>query len=556
MLKTILLITILWLSCLSQAKELLIYNLNGYFLEKNQWQSFKAIHLNEGKVKAVYPNQADIPKTFQGKRLNGEGQTMLPGLIDAHGHIKGYALAKLQINLRNTISATDAVNKVMAYSTKHPHLQWLQGRGWNQVLWAGKQFPTAAMLDAVIKDRPIWLRRVDGHAGWANTKAMKIAGINRTTPDPDGGQIVRDSKGNPTGIFIDNAMDLISQYIPETSLQEELSLLPEALKRLAKVGLTSVHDAGINSQTATAYKTLVKQAQLPIRVYAMLSGSSKDYDQLLQAGPFESANDYLTIRSVKLFFDGALGSRGAALHTSYTDKKNHKGLLLYSPKQLLQLAKQAQHNGFQVNIHAIGDRGNSEALNIFQQLSPLNPHSSLRHRIEHAQVIQLEDIPRFAKLNIIPSMQPIHATSDKNMAEDRLGPQRIKGAYAWRKLTNHNALIAGGSDFPVEPANPFYGIHAAVTRQDHNNQPSKGWYPEEKLTVAEALKLFTYNAAYAAHQENKVGNLRPGYWADFILLDRDPFTTQKQTLWQTKVLATWVAGKPVYQQPITQLAKQ
>ncbi|MDE1461040.1 amidohydrolase [Spartinivicinus poritis] len=554
--KTLLLIATLFWAYSSQAEELLIYNLNGYLLEKDQWQSFKAIHINAGRIKNIYKASAAIPSSFQGKRLDGQGKTMLPGLIDAHGHIKGYALAKLQIHLRNSASAADSVKRVVAYRDRHPKLKWLQGRGWNQVLWPGKQFPTAAMLDKQIKDRPVWLRRVDGHAGWANSKAMQIAGISRTTPDPEGGQIIRDSKGNPTGTFIDNAMELISQHIPEISLQEELTLLPKALSRLAELGLTSVHDAGINSQTVAAYKTLANQAQLPIRVYAMLSGSDKNFSQLLKAGPFVTANDYLTIRSVKLFFDGALGSRGAALHDSYSDKHNHKGLLLYPPKQLLQLAKQAQSQGFQVNIHAIGDRGNSEALNIFQQLNQLASKQVFRHRIEHSQVIQLNDIPRFAQLNIIPSMQPIHATSDKNMAEDRLGPQRIKGAYAWRKLINHNARIAGGSDFPVEPANPFYGVHAAVTRQDHNNHPQKGWYPEEKLTVAEALKLFTYNAAYAAHQENKLGNLRPGHWADFVLLDQDPFTVDKQSLWRIQVTATWVAGKPVYQQPTTQLAKQ
>ncbi|MCX4024698.1 amidohydrolase [Spartinivicinus marinus] len=554
--KTLLLIaTFLWIYS-SQAEELLIDNLNGYLLEKDQWQPFKAIHINSGKVKNIYKAATDIPSSYQGKRLNGQGRTMLPGLIDAHGHIKGYALAKLQIHLRNSASAADSVKRVVAYRNSHPKLKWLQGRGWNQVLWPGKQYPTAVMLDKQIKDRPVWLRRVDGHAGWANSKAMQIAGISRTTPDPEGGQIIRDSEGNPTGIFIDNAMDLISKHIPEISLQEEIALLPEALNQLAKLGLTSVHDAGINSQTVAAYKTLAEQSQLPIRVYAMLSGSDKNVDQLIKAGPFISHNDYLTIRSIKLFFDGALGSRGAALHDSYSDKNNHKGLLLYPSKQLLLLAKQAQNHGFQVNIHAIGDRGNSEALNIFQRLNKLASKQASRHRIEHSQVIQLEDIPRFAKLNIIPSMQPIHATSDKNMAEDRLGPQRIKGAYAWRKLMNNNALIAGGSDFPVEPANPFYGIHAAVTRQDHNNHPPKGWYPEEKLTVAEALKLFTYNAAYAAYQEDKVGNLQPGHWADFILLEQNPFAVNKQSLWKVQVAATWVAGKPVYQQPSTQLAKQ
>jgi predicted amidohydrolase YtcJ len=372
--------------------------------------------------------------------------------------------------------------------------------------------------------------------------AMELAGVNQDTENPVGGQIIRDENGNATGVFVDTAMSYIREQIPDTSFEEQKVALIAAMKSLATYGITSVHDAGIGSSTISAYKELVADAPLPIRVYAMIAASDPLYQDRLEEGFIESDDLTFAIESVKVVADGALGSRGAALIEDYHDDPGNRGLLRYNDERLEFLMRAAMNAGFQVNTHAIGDDANMRALDNYEQLILETNSRDRRHRVEHAQILRYEDILRFAELGVVPSMQATHATSDKNMAEDRLGPVRIQGAYAWRKLLETGARIANGSDFPVEHPNPFYGLHASVTRQDQQNEPPGGWYSEENMSLVEALASFTIDAAYAGHQEGELGSLEPGKKADFIILDRDIFAVSPTELWQTRVYETWVNG--------------
>ncbi|MEQ8955056.1 MAG: amidohydrolase, partial [Gammaproteobacteria bacterium] len=372
------------------------------------------------------------------------------------------------------------------------------------------------------------------------------AGIGNRTEDPAGGQIIRDPQGEATGVFIDNAMGLVSRHVPQTSIEELKLVVNTALENLAGYGLTSVHDAGIGSTTITAYQQLLEEGPLPIRVYAMLAATDEFYGDRLRDGVIRSDDETFLLRSVKIAADGALGSRGAALIEDYSDQPGHTGLLLHSPERLEFFMRAAMNAGFQVNTHAIGDNANMIVMDSYAALVAETDTRALRHRIEHAQVLRYEDIARFARLGVIPSMQATHATSDKNMAQDRLGEVRIQGAYAWRKLLDSGAVIANGSDFPVESPNPFYGLHASVTRQGHDNQPAGGWFPEESMTLEEAFASFTIDAAYAAHQEDLLGTLEPGKKADFVLLDRDIFDIDPAQLWQVQVEQTWVNGHLVF----------
>jgi predicted amidohydrolase YtcJ len=477
---------------------------------------------------------------------DGGGNTLMPGLIDAHGHISSLGYSLLSIDVRGLASAEQVAETVAAYANKNPNLNWIQGRGWNQVLWQGKQFPDMAVLDAQISDRPVWLERIDGHAGWANKKAMELAGITRDSVSPAGGEIILDEEGEPSGILIDNAMGLMINVIPEPNDAEIILALDAVSKHLLSLGITSAHDAGVLSNEHKVYRQLADRGEMQVRIYGMYSSSEDDLEQVLAAGHSSDPEDMYSVRSIKIYTDGALGSRGAAMLEPYSDRPDHRGLLLTSREELRRLFALAINAEYQIAIHAIGDSGNRIGLDEIEQAYASVGGRHLRHRMEHAQVVALEDIPRFKSLDVIPSMQPTHATSDMNMAEDRIGAERLKGAYAWQSFLNQGSRVVSGSDFPIELANAFHGIHAAVTRQDKNNQPENGWIAEEAMSLEDTMRSFSIDAAWAAHQENSLGSLTPGKWADFILIDQDIYKIPVQDIWKTKVLETWLAGELVY----------
>jgi len=529
------------------AKTTLIKNIQGYTITNNALDRFTAITFTDDKIDQLYSGADPLPTSKNINIIDGQGQTLLPGLIDSHGHILNYGLSLLRADLVNSISEQDAVDRTFSYAKSNTELTWIQGRGWNQTQWPSNTFPSAKSLDILFPNQPVWLKRVDGHAGWANSKAMAIAGINKATLSPEGGEIIKDENGLPTGIFIDNAMALIDNSIAPLSVKQQKQVLVKAMNSLASYGLTSVHDAGIDTDNLNAFKELSQENAMSIRVNAMLYLPSANWQETLTKGQYRSKDDMFTFNSVKIQADGALGSRGAALIEDYSDHSGHKGLLLNTPKAFQQLVNTSMKLGFQVNSHAIGDNANKLVLDTYEAQIKATDTKALRHRVEHAQVLRLEDIPRFSELGVIAAMQATHATSDKNMAQDRIGPNRILGAYAWRKLLAANAIIAAGSDFPVESPNPFYGLHASITRQDHSNSPKGGWFPEEKMTPLEAFRSFTLDAAYAGHQEQIIGSLAKGKKADFILLDNNLFTMAKEDIWRTSVNKTWVNGKLVFE---------
>lgn len=529
----------------------LYHNANGYTLvgepgAEAKLQQFSVLVVSAGKVVAI-GDETLIAKHPDAQKIDVKDQTLLPGITDAHGHVLGLGDYLRQADLREASSETDAAKRVQQFAQANQDNEWVIGRGWNQELWPSKSFPTKASLDEVVANRPVVLTRVDAHAVWANSEALKRAGITATTIDPDGGEIIRDANGEPTGVLIDNAMGLVERMIPQADEAQLKASFNAAFEHLLALGITGVHDAGISARELKVYRELAETGELPVRIYGMLAATEPTLPELLKQGHINTADDKLSIRSVKVYADGALGSRGAALLEPYSDAPNQRGLMVTSEEDIRALYELIIPADFQINIHAIGDRANRVALDEFERAFPLIGGRALRHRIEHAQVVHPDDLARFAELDVIASMQPTHATSDKNMAEDRLGKARMEGAYAWQTLLDSGAMIAAGSDFPVELANPFFGVHAAVTRQDRDNQPQGGWYAHEKMTVEQALRTFTLDAAYASHQEQVIGSLEPGKWADFIIVDQDPFAAQPAILWQTNVMATYVAGKLQYQ---------
>ena len=533
----------------NQSTTTVFTNVNGYsFDNTRELEKFTTLVIDSGKVMAIGDDRL-VENFSDAIIIDGQGKTLIPGITDAHGHVSSLGYTLLQIDLRDTSSARQAATQIANYAQKKPYLNWIRGRGWNQVLWPGQQFPSAKILDELVSDRPIWLERIDGHAGWANSKALALAGINANTISPPGGEILRDAEGQPTGILIDNAMNIINQVLPLPSAEELAAALDAATTHLLSLGITSTHDAGVSANENRFYTDLAQQKKLAVRLYGMISSTDPELGSILASGPTVDDNDLYSVKSVKVYTDGALGSRGAAMLEPYQDRPDHSGLLLTSQQQLRSIFNEAIKANFQVAIHAIGDKGNQIGLDEVEYAYATIGGQNLRHRMEHAQIVALADIPRFKALNVIPSMQPTHATSDMNMAEDRIGAERLKGAYAWRSFLDQGSRLVSGSDYPIELANPFHGIHAAVTRQDKGNQPENGWIPEQAITIEEAMRSFTIDAAWAAHQENVLGGLSPGKWADFILIDQDLFTIPSQDLWKTEVLQTWLAGKQVYKKP-------
>lgn len=533
------------LASTSAIAETALHNVHGYTSSADGIVEFTVLVFDDdGRVVAT-GDDAVLARYPDTARIDGEGRTVLPGLIDAHAHVYGYGLLKNNLDLAGTPSVDNAVARIAAYAESKPHRRWILGRGWNQVLWPVREFPTAAQIDRVVADRPVWLRRIDGHAGWANSETLKIAGIDNNTPDPVGGKIIRDDNGRATGILVDRAMDLVEKHVPPPQKSDVRAAIRSAIDALLAEGMTGVHDAGIDTMSAEVYLSMADDGDLGMRIYAMIGGAGDVLDAI--AEPIHAyGNDRLEISSVKLYADGALGSRGAAMIEPYSDDPENRGLPFWTQSELDAMVAKANGMGFQVGIHAIGDLGNRMALDAFRRVQGGEP-SPLRNRIEHSQIVTLEDIPRFAELGVIASMQATHATSDKNMAEDRIGPDRILGGYAWRRMLDAGVVLANGSDFPVELSNPFHGLYASVTRQGRDGEPDGGWYADQSLSRAEALHSFTLAAAYAARQEDRLGSLEPGKWADFIIIDRDYFTIPAAEIDDIVVLETWVGGRRAYQ---------
>jgi len=486
----------------------------------------------------------------QAPRIDVGDATVVPGLIDAHAHLVYLGNILAQADLTGARSRAEIVQRLQQFEKQLAPGEWLQGGGWDQNRWDNTDFPTAADLDAAFPERPVYLDRIDGHAGWVNTAALRIA-EKAGKPlsgdwQPDGGRIVRDAAGKPTGVLVDAASSLVSGHIPAPDDATREKRLQAALQMAVSNGLTGVHDMGVSRGDLALMKRLADQGKLPLRIDAYADGNQGALDDLCTGGLYDHPGGRLQMRGVKLFMDGALGSRGAALLADYSDDPHNRGLLVTSPEDFEVAVRKADGCKVQVATHAIGDRSNRIALDTYEKVLGSHKDSDHRWRVEHAQVVSLQDIPRFAKLGVIASMQPTHATSDMGWAEQRVGAERIQGAYAWQRYLHSGARLALGSDFPVEKVDPRLGLYAAVTRQSRDGQPPGGWQPEQRLSAAEALRGFTSDAAWAGHDEAQVGTLQRGLRADFVVLDRDPLTVAADQLDDLKVLSTWVDGEPVY----------
>lgn len=510
-----------------------------------------AVAVRDGRIVAV-GGEADVralrgPET---RSVDLGGGSVVPGLADAHVHVENIGTAAETLSLVGATSLQDALDRVAAQARRMPPGEWLLGRGWDQNDWPEKRFPTAAELDRAASDRPVYLVRVDGHAGWANTRAISVAGLSAATADPSGGRIIRDASGAPAGVFVDTAKTLVESKIPPATREVRKRRLAKGLAAAAAVGLTSVHDAGVTVDTVELYKELLKEDALPVRVYVMLRGPGEFLEKGAALRPEVGLGDgRLTVRAIKVVADGALGSRGAWLLEPYADEPGTRGLNTVDPAAYEKLLGEAVRRGFQVATHAIGDAANRFVLDAYEKAFAGKDGSAYRFRIEHAQILSLADVPRFKKLGVLPSMQPTHCTSDMYWAGDRVGPERVKGAYLWKTFLDQGVPVPAGSDAPVESIAVMPGLMAAVTRQDAKGWPPGGWQPQERVTLEQALRMFTRDAAYAAFDEKDRGLIAVGRRADFTVLGRDLTTVAPLDIDDVPVRMTIVGGRVVHAQP-------
>ena len=482
------------------------------------------------------------------RTLDLQGRTVIPGMTDAHAHVTGLGQSLLNVDLVGTTSYAQVIARVVERARNTPKGEWIIGRGWDQNDWGDTRWPTHEALSRAIPDHPVFLERVDGHASLVNALALQKAGVTKASTDPSGGSIERDAQGNPAGVFIDNAQGVIDRAIPAQTRAQVKNAIKLSIAEMHRWGLTGVHDAGASAQVLDLYEELGREGALNIRMYAMISDNAPTIDAWFKRGPQSGLYDgMLWVRSVKLYQDGALGSRGAALLEPYSDDAKTSGLLVSAPAHILDIATRALRAGFQVNSHAIGDRGNRLVLDSYEAAFKATPTADHRFRVEHAQILNYDDIPRFAQLGVIPSMQASHQTSDMYWAGSRLGEGRLRGAYAWRSLLESGVVIPNGSDFPVEHVDPLISFKSAVSRQDARGWPAGGWYPEQRMTRDEGLKSMTLWPAYAAFQENELGSLAAGKRADFVVLDQDIMRVPDGVLQDARVVSTWVGGRLMYE---------
>lgn len=526
----------------AQTADLLVENAVVYTVNPAQPRA-KSIAISKSRILAVGDDLSRYADA-RTRRIDAKGAAVIPGLIDAHVHMRGLGELLESQDLRHVPTTAAVADIIRREAARRGPGEWIVMRNWDQTNWGGA-FPQARDLDEASGGRPVFLSRVDGHAGWVNTRALELAGVTKESRDPPGGKIIRDAGGNPTGVLIDRAMGLVRTHIPPAGAAQVKRQLELAARECARLGLTSVHDAGVSSRELSAYRELIREDKLPVRVYAMIGGEGELWREYLKKGP--ENGEYLTVRSIKLFSDGALGSSGAALWQDYSDEPGNQGLLLITPEALERVARDGAAKGFQVCTHAIGDRANRLVLDAYAAV--LGGRNDKRFRIEHAQVVSLPDFQRFADFAVIASMQATHATSDMRWAARRLGPDRVTGAYAWQRFLKIGVPVANGSDFPVEEANPMLGLYAAITRQDLKGEPAGGWHPDQRMTREQALKSWTLDGAYAAFEEKDKGSLEPGKLADLLILDRDIMTAPAAEIPRTQVQTTILGGRVVHQAP-------
>ena len=484
----------------------------------------------------------------QTRVLDAAGATVIPGIADAHVHLLNLGMALRTVNLVGARSYDEVISRIAAKARELPAGTWITGRGWDQNDWPDTRLPHHEALSRAVPNHPVYVVRIDGHASLSNAAALRLGNVTSASTDPQGGRIERTASGEPTGVLVDRAMGLVAGRIPPATREQTRDATLAAIREVHRFGLTSVHDAGVDAGTIDVYEDLARAGQYSLRNYVMIRQDDSTLARYFRRGPQSALYDgHLWIRAIKISVDGALGSRGAALLDPYSDEPSHSGLILTPPARVKDVAVRALRAGFQLNVHAIGDRGNRVVLDAFEQAFTEVPVADHRFRIEHAQILHHDDIPRFAKLDVIPSMQATHQTSDMYWAPNRLGYSRSLGGYVWRSLLNTGVIIPNGTDFPVEEVDPLKTFHSSVTRQDANGWPTGGWFADQRMTREEALKSMTLWPAVAAFQERDLGSLSPGKYADFVMLDRDIMTVASASILGTQVLATYVAGRPVYE---------
>ena len=535
------------LSAQSSNSDLVLLNAHVVTLNDKQ-SSAQAIAISGERI--VWVGGTDEAKKLYPttRVMDLHGATVLPGIIDAHTHLINLGETLVRLNLKDIPTEKEIIERVKQRAASAAPGEWILGWGWDEGKWASN-YPTNQALSAAVPHNPVFLVGLHTFAAWANQRALELAEVNKDTKDPENGKVLRDEKtGEPTGILLNRAQDLVAKHIPPMTLPQAKHAIQLAALECVRYGLTSIHEAKVTPLIVQAFHELVREGRMPLRVYAMLDGADKNLvDEWLKRGPEIDPHHQLTIRSFKLFADGALGSRGAALLEPYSDAPQTKGVMTTPESDVYGLARRALQAGFQVCTHAIGDAANRSVLNAYEQAEKEVPDAhDLRLRIEHAQVLSPQDIPRFAKLGVLASMQPTHCTSDMPWAEKRVGPQRISGAYAWRSVKDSGAHLPLSSDFPGETLNPFYGIYAAITRQDPQGNPSGGWHPEQKLTLEEALRGYTAEAAYAEFQEGNKGSIEKGKLADLTVISKDITKIPPPEILSIRVLKTFVGGKIVY----------